>query len=184
MKRSILVSSLLLAAAGCANPSDELTDVHEEAIEARADLIDRVFVSKETFEVKHYRYANGAAIAYDAKIKLRLTFIRADNYELDDTADGLDYEILVEEVDQDTGEVTSRDSTYFAKRQGSVLHRIYDCDSTRECSSEFNNARMYIYDMGNGGVGLKLRQENNFHVLSSNGYEDKKEILFSAVVPD
>lgn len=180
MKKSLLVSSLLLAAAGCAaEQQGDLADVQDEALKARADLVDQVFVSKDTFTTTQYRWdaATKTSTAVQLQVKLRVKFLRATDYELDDKPKGMDYEVVVEQFVEATGETFGSDSAYFARRTGKTKHEIYDCDSTRKCHSDFGRAAMYIYDAGKGAKGLKLQQDDDFSLVDSK----KSELEFVSV---
>jgi hypothetical protein len=173
MKKSIVISSLLLAGVGCSveHGQDDLTDVQSEAIAARADLKNEVFVSKKVYAVSHYKWDMAAhkASEVQAQVRLRLTFVPAEGYTLDGKPKGLDYEVIVEEVEEGTGDVFPSDMTYFVRRKSKQLHYFYDCDSTRTCENQDGGgrARIYVYDLANGKKGLTLKQEGGVTLLDS-----------------
>lgn len=179
MKQKLIVSSILLAGAGCSAEAGDLADAQQEAVEVRADLVDMRFMSHEVFRVRRTRWdeATRAAKTEELDVRLRLELIPAADYELDGAASGLDYEVVVTEIVEGTGEIIPSNWTYYAKRTGPVEHEIFDCDSTRRCSSDRNKATMSIYDDSvRGGKGLKLRQDEDFSIAPRDG-----EIVFASV---
>ena len=152
MKKSFLACSILLAAAGCSAEQGGLAAASSEAITARADLEGDTFLSTDTYA---YRTYEGTTV----QAKLRLKFIPADSYGLDDAYNtGLDYEVTVEWVDAATGRAWGLDSTFFARKGSkSAKYDFFDCDSSRNCSTG------YMTDLTVDGTDAAL---TNSHLLS------------------
>lgn len=188
MKNTILISSILLAAAGCSAETTELHEIQEEAITSRSELVEQVFLSKDSFKYRVYEWvpSTGESVARDLDVKVRLTFIGATkrggysldgkSIEADLPANDLDYEVIVERVDVATNKVHGDDTTYFARKTGKNKHELFDCDSTRRCETDSQRARMYAYTDSQGRKGLKLKNEA-FSLIATN----KSEIEFIGV---
>lgn len=167
MHKSLIVASICLAAAGCTAEQEGLVDVQDEAITARANLIDQEFISNDTFATSR------------GNVKVRMRFIRAEDVRLDRQVDKLDYEVLIDYVDAAGNIVFTSDFTYFARSSGrGTKYDIFDCDSSRNCKTEYGASTMYVFnDSRRGGKGVRLKQDDDFSVIDTN----KKEILFSSV---
>lgn len=129
MKKALLVSSLLLAGAGCAAEEKGLADTQAAAFSARAGYIDATFLSNEIFTF------------HAEQVRMKLTFIRAENYELDGNyfdgpakTGGLEYEVVAQYVSVATGRVYGHDRSFFAKTTGKGHVEIFQCDSSRPCN--------------------------------------------------
>ena len=149
MKRSLLISSILLASAGCAADRGELRAVREEALASRASLIDKVFVSTGTYVHRTWDRVTGDDGAIEwverlVEVKVRLTFVRADHYSLDDDGTGLDYEIVVEKYAESTGETFFDDGFTFFVRKTAEGHQFLTCSSTRRCYTEHDISTMSL----------------------------------------
>src|SRR5687767_3402440 len=119
MNRSLLLSSILLTAAGCSANEGGLTEASSEALAQQAQLVDHVFVSSETYTYTTHDYVTNPDGSHDwvdrvVEVKVRLKFIAAENYELDDQwQEGLDYEVVAEKFVEATGETFLDDNYTF-----------------------------------------------------------------------
>ncbi len=186
MKKLLLASSILLVAAGCSAQERGLGDVQQEAISQRASLIGMELISNKTYMTREYRWDPAAhtTVPVDVEVRLHLKFIPASGYEVDDQyhneSGPMAYEVLVSEVAEETGEVFTRDHTYFARATGDdgIKHEIYNCDSSRSCHTNMNHATMFIYDdVTTGRKALRLKQDDDFKLLFGS---TEGEIYFAA----
>jgi hypothetical protein len=162
MRKSLLLSSILLTSAGCVANQGGLDLIQSEALGARAELVDHVFVSSETYSYTTYDWVTGEDGSHHSvdrvvQVKVRLKFIQAENYELDDQwGEGLDYEVVVEKFVEATGETFQDDNyTFFVRKNGSQ-HTFFNCGSTRRCWSEHDMSTMSVRPGTDGRQVLRI----------------------------
>lgn len=179
MNKETLLSAVLLATAGLSNAGGALADVRRDAQESRTELLAAVFESAKTYKTSEYVFdsASGEYVKRDFDVRVRISFIRAGEKDSDYTFDGegeLDYEVIIERVSVNSDNVFQSDSTYYARRVGSVKYDLFDCDSTSRCidDEEWGKTSLYVFKTPEGQA-MRVKNKN-----ISVGDIDEKEILF------
>jgi hypothetical protein len=150
MHKSLLLSSILLAAAGCAADRGELGAVQNEAVEARASsLIGKVYVSTQTFATTRRVYVehpDGTSAWTDVpvNVRLQLTFSASTDLFTDDAAP-LDYEVTIVQMVAETGEVVNPIYPRVARKVDGG-YELFGCSSTSVCNDTSGYVLMTFHD--------------------------------------
>lgn len=150
MNRALLLSAVLLTTAGCAANEEGLDAARSEAELTRTDMIETQFVSTTTHTSRQYvreEQPDGswAWVEKQFQVKARLKIVKAATYSLDDAFDhGLDYEAILEEFVESTGQTFYPDSTTYFIRRDATGYTFFNCSSTRRCYSDSDTARMEL----------------------------------------
>jgi hypothetical protein len=163
--KSLLISSILLAAAGCAADRGELGAVQNEVVEARANsLIGKVYVSTQTFATTRRVYVEhpdgtSAWTEVPVNVRLKLTFSASTDVSTND-ATPLDYEVTIVQMVAETGEVVNPIYPRAARKvEGG--YELFGCSSTNVCNDADGYVLMTFHD------GVLTVTNHDFFVFST-----------------
>ncbi|NRA68253.1 MAG: hypothetical protein HRU19_27460 [Pseudobacteriovorax sp.] len=181
MKKELILASLMASSVATTLSAEDRSSLITASIEAQKSEDGTVFLSAKTFASFKWVEVIGEDgrrdwVKEDVTVRLRITFLDAgvngDLYTYDGKGN-LDYEMIIELIDEATGDVVRRtDTTYYAKREGQIKYSIYDCDSTARCSDDYGKSKFYVFEAPEGR-GLKLKTENLYLPVG-----DDKTVLF------
>lgn len=163
--KSMLIAAAVLATPACAVTQDEVAAASNDAVTARVDLLGATYLSRDTFTITEYRRRpNGDYVADTIQVRYRLRFIPAGakttkeaygDYSYDGEG-AMEYETVIDKVEVSTPELSySDDVYYYAKRKDGNSFRLFDCDSTRNCTDGDRVSKMDVFEQ-NGQKVVKL----------------------------
>lgn len=157
MKKTIILSSLLLGANVSGLQAEEISKVRSDAISESKNLLSKVFKSKDSLTGTFY-FKNKTTGEWEPKklqYYIKLSFYEISSKPSYDGTGSLDYEVVVEHL-LESGETRPFDSTFYAKRIKNGKFKMFDCDSTSNCLEDHFNSLFYVFD-SEMGEGLRFR---------------------------
>lgn len=174
MNKKLILASLLATQTVTQLSAQERSVLVEAAINEAKKEIGQKFLSQQVFPSARWveKLIDGEKewVREEINVRLLISFRDAgekstDGVYADYRFDGegeLDLEVFIEEIEVESGEVVgATGSTFYAKKVGEKRYNIYNCDSTANCSADFNASKFYIYDTPEGR-GLRLDPEDLF----------------------
>lgn len=190
--KSIALAALVLATPACALGEAEMTDAESDAISSRVSLGAQTFVSKDAFRVTRSRKTKaGGWEEYQVDVRYRLHFVpagkRGDDYRYDG-AGALEYEAIIDAVEVGDPRATyAVDNTYYAKRSSNATFKLFDCDSTKNCSDGGPTSKITVVRSGAGAIlrlsGLYSQKGGRSKGVALDGVTGTELVFESAPAP-
>jgi hypothetical protein len=154
-----LVSAMLLSTSVSAIAQSEFAANKETLSGAKASLISSVFQSTKTFKTNVFSGTSDELVDAFYRVSFVAAGVKNEDYEFDGNGT-LDYEVQIQIVDAKTGKATGLDNTFYAKAKGKKALKIYDCDSTSNCTKDLNVTSAILVD-AEAGKGLKIFNQSS-----------------------
>lgn len=159
MKKEVLASAILLMSPASYLSAHELADARARVSVKRQNMIDDRFLGAtiltDIFTIPTPD-GNWTQKTYD--YRLRVSFAKANDYSFDGHGQ-MEYEMIVEKVALDGTLLPSDDKYYFVQRTDENSFKAYDCDSTKRCEKDDNNAIFHIFETPSGKI-LKFKNSS------------------------
>lgn len=167
MNKELFLATLLLANPIASMSEERITQVKSIKNEVRKNLISRKFISVPVLMSEWVFQDNGDYTEIEVMNHIQLSFINSSeppttwNHETQDYEDfNVDAEVEVNFIRANANDShRGSDSFFFAKKIGHNKFRIYDCDSSANCSEDFS-INIEIVESKEGSI-LKVLSANS-----------------------
>ncbi|MFG1524619.1 hypothetical protein ABMA67_06385 [Halobacteriovorax sp. RZ-3] len=172
MKKEILLTSLIMMNPVANLQAKEITEVRTQMLSSYETLANLSFESNRSFDGHYWTYNDelNDATKHYRRFKWAIE-IRDNSDETMTHTDNelkMEYFLVLHKVFED-GYIVSSESEFRVDRLTSKRFKLYNCDSSLNCQSDYANTEMILENIGDEKV---LLIKNLKYVFSQDDYED------------